>query len=80
MIEEREVVPYNKEVSPKLPKTVKGKKRASLAESKKDWHVAKVCPSNLTWNPKLELDGVAIPWNSTIKESREGMPTTMPTL
>ena len=68
VIEEREVVPYNKEVSPKLPKTAKGKERATLAESKKDQHVAKVCPSNPTWNLQLELDGAAIPWNSTIKK------------
>ena len=30
--------------------------------------MAKVLPLNLTWNPQLELDGAAIPWNSTIRE------------
>ena len=55
------MVPCNEEVPPKLPKTAKGKKRASSVESKKDWHVAKVRPSNPTWNPQLELDGAAIP-------------------
>ena len=72
MVKEGELVPYNEEVSPKLPKTAKVKGRASLVKSKEDRHVVEVCPLNLMWNPQLELDGAAIPWNSTIKEFLRG--------
>ena len=68
MVEEGELVPYSEGVPPKMPKTAKGKGRASSVESKEVEHVDKVCPLNPAWNPRLELDDVAIPWNSTIKE------------
>ena len=34
--------------------------------------MAEVLPLNLTWNLQLELDGAAIPWNSTIREFQRG--------
>ena len=61
MVEEGELVPYNEEVSLKLPKMAKGKGKASSVESKEDRHMAEVRPSNPTWNPQLELDGAVIP-------------------
>ena len=42
MPEEGELVLHTEEVPPKLPKTAKGKGRASSVESKKDRHMAKV--------------------------------------
>ena len=72
MVKKGELVPYNEEVPPKFPKTTKGKGKASLAKSKEDRHMAEMCPSNPTWNPQLELDGAAIPWNSTIREFKRG--------
>ena len=39
-----ELVPYDEGVPPKLPKMTKGKRRASLVESKEVEHVAKVRP------------------------------------
>ena len=45
---EVELVPYNEKVPPKLPKTAKGKGKASSAESKEDRHVAEERPSNPT--------------------------------
>ena len=66
--EEGELVSYNEEFPPKFSKTAKGKGRASSAESKEDRHMVEVRPQNPAWNPQLELDGAAIPWNSTIKE------------
>lgn len=41
---EGELVPYDEGVPPKLPKITKGKRRASLVESKEVEHVAKVHP------------------------------------
>lgn len=40
VVEEGELVPYYEGVSPKMPKTTKGKERASLVESKEDRHMA----------------------------------------
>ena len=68
VVEEGELVPYNEGVPPTMPKTAKGKGRASSVESKEVEHVDKVCPLNPAWNPRLQLDDVAIPWNSTITE------------
>ena len=34
--------------------------------------MAKVCQQQRTWAPQLELDGVAIPWNSSIREFQRG--------
>ena len=30
--------------------------------------MAEVRPPNHSWNPRLELDGIAIPWNFSIRE------------
>ena len=68
VVEEGELVPHDEGVPPKMPKTAKGKGRASLTESKEDRHVAEMLLLNPTWNPQLELDGATIPWNSTIRE------------
>ena len=38
----------------------------SSMESREAKHLANVRHS--TWNPKLELDGATLPWNSSIKE------------
>ena len=35
-------------------------------ESREAKHLADVC--HPTWNPRLELDGAAMPWNSSIKK------------
>ena len=63
-----EVVPLDEGVPPKLPKITKGKGRASLVESKEAELVAEVSLLNLARNPRLELDGATIPWNSSIRE------------
>ena len=68
VVEERELVPHNEEVPPKLLRTAKNKGRASSIESREERHMAELSPQNPAWNPQLELDRVAIPWNSTIKE------------
>ena len=68
VVKEGELVPYNEEVPFKLPRMAKDKGRASLVESKKGRPMAEECLQNPTWNHQLELDGAAIPWNSTIKE------------
>ena len=50
----------------------KDKGRASTIESREDQNVAEVCHQNLAWALQLELDGAAIPWNSTIREFQKG--------
>ena len=44
---------------PKLQKTTKEREGSSLVENRGAKHSAEV--RHLTWNPKLELDGVALP-------------------
>lgn len=66
--EEGDLVPKKEEVPPKHQKTTKGKGRASLVEGKDDRGVAEVRLQNPIWEPRLELNRVAIPRNSTIRE------------
>ena len=61
--EEGELLP---EKNPKQQKTTKERGRAFLVESREVEHLADVCYP--TWNPKLELDGATLPWNSSIRE------------
>ena len=72
VVKEGEVVPLDEGVPPKLPKTAKGNGRASSIESKESEPLAEVRPPNQAWNPRLELDGAAIPWNSSIRELQRG--------
>ena len=71
VVKEGEVVPLDEGVPPKLPKTTKGKGRVSSIESKESEPLAEVRPPNQAWNPRLELDGAAIPWNFSIRERGE---------
>ena len=43
-----------------------------MVESKEDHSVAEVRPFTLVWDPRLELEGAAIPWSSSIKEFWKG--------
>ena len=51
---------------------------ASSVESKEDPGVAKVRQQLHTWALRLELDGVAISWNSTIREFQNGHAQYLP--
>ena len=66
-IEEGEAVP-RKDL--KQQKIAKDRGRASSVESKEVEHSADM--RNPTWNPRLELDGAALPWNSSIREFQRG--------
>ena len=66
-IEEGEAVPSK---DPKQQKIAKDKGRASSVESKEVKHSADM--RHPTWNPRLELDGAALPWNSFIREFQRG--------
>lgn len=46
----------------------KGKGRAVSVESKEDHIEAEVRPQNPVWEPRLELERVAIPLSSSIRE------------
>ena len=48
----------------------KDKGRASSVESKEAEHSTDV--RHPTWNPRFELDGVAVPWSSSIREFQRG--------
>ena len=68
--EEGEVVPR----SEKQQKTTRGQKnkRASSVESREEENRAEVCVNPRTWSPKLELDGVAIPYTASVREYNRG--------
>lgn len=65
VVEERELVPKKR---PKQQKTAKGKGRVSSVKSNEDPNVAEVRPQNSMWDPQLELEVVAIPQSSSIRE------------
>ena len=58
----------------KQQKTTRGQKskRASSVESRKEENRAKVRVQPRTWSPKLEVDGVAIPYTASIREYNRG--------
>ena len=66
-IEKGENVPPK---DPKQLKITKDRARDTSVESREAEHSANVCHS--TWNPKLELDGAALPWNASIREFQRG--------
>lgn len=47
---------------------VKGKGKASSAERREDQNLAEVRLLYPVWDPRVGLEGAAIPWNSSIKE------------
>ena len=47
-------------------------KRSSSVESQEDPHVAHVRHTPRTWSPKLELDGVPIAWDTSIRNYQGG--------
>ena len=47
-------------------------KRSSFVESREDPHVAHVCRTPCTWSPKLEVDGVPIAWDTSIRNYQGG--------
>ena len=51
---------------PKPQKMAKDRGWVFSMESKEAEHSADV--HHPTWNPQLELDGVVVPWNSSIRE------------
>jgi len=55
-VDEGELIP---EKEPKQQKTTKDRRRASSMESREAEHSADM--RHPTWNPKLELDGAALP-------------------
>ena len=58
----------------KQQKATKGQrsKRANSTESRDEENRAEVRATPRTWSPKLELDGVAIPYNVSIREYNRG--------
>ena len=58
----------------KQQKTTRGQKnkRASSVESREEENRAEVHVQPRTWSPKLELDGVAIPYNASVQEYNRG--------
>lgn len=73
--EEGEMVPR----SVKQQKTTRGQrnKRASSVESREEENLeeenqAEVRVQSRTWSPKLELDGVAIPYTASVREYNKG--------
>ena len=63
VVKKGELVPQKE---PKQQRTAKDNGRASSVESKEVEHLVDV--RYLAWNPRLELDGMAIPWSFAIRE------------
>ena len=68
--EEGEVVPRPL----KQQKTTQGQKNkmASSVESREEENRAEVRVTPRTWSPKLEVDGVAIPYTASVREYNKG--------
>ena len=47
-------------------------KRANSVESRDEENQAEVCVNPRVWSPKLELDGVAIPYTASVREYNRG--------
>ena len=58
----------------KQQKTTRGQKnkRASSVESREEENRAEVRVNLRTWSPKLEVDGVAIPYTASVREYNRG--------
>ena len=56
----------------KKQKMAQDKGQATSVESREDPIVPKVRQQHHTWASRLELDGVAILWNSSIREFQKG--------
>ena len=63
VVKKGELVPQKE---PKWQRTARDKGRAFSVESKEAEHSVDV--RHLAWNPRLELDGMAIPWSFAIRE------------
>ena len=55
----------------KQQKTAKDK-RVSSVDSRKEPNGAEVCQQQRTWASQLEMEGAAIPWNSSVREFQRG--------
>ena len=68
--EEGEVVvqPTKQQKTTRAPRS----RRGNSAESRDEEKLAEVRTTPRAWSPKLELDGVAIPYNSSIREYNRG--------
>ena len=70
-------VPKEGEVAPRPAKQQKAtwgqrSKRANSVESRDEENQAEVCVNPRVWSPKLELDGVAIPYTASVREYNRG--------
>ena len=74
--EEGEVVaqPTKQQKTTRAPRS----KRGSSSESRDKENLAEVRATPRTWNPKLELDGVAIPYNALVREYNRGRARYVP--
>ena len=67
---EGEVVPHS--VRQQKPTRGQKNKRASSVESQEEENRAEMRVNPRTWSPKLELDGVAIPYTASVREYNKG--------
>ena len=71
-MEEGELVPWKKNKQQKMTKDPRDK-RGNSVDSRDEVEVRR---SQQPWAPRLEMDGAAIPYDASIWEHREVMPTT----
>ena len=64
--EEGEIVPSKGSKQQKVTQDQRSK-RSSFVESREDPFTTHVCCTPRIWSPKLELDGVSIAWDTSIR-------------
>ena len=71
VLEEGEVVPQKGTKQQKVAKDARDK-RSQFVDSQEEQNRADVRMTQCTWSPRLEVDGIPIPWNALVREFQKG--------
>ena len=69
--EEGEMAPSKGSKQPRQSQDQRGR-RFTFVDSREERHVAQVCRPTRTWSPKLEVDGVPIAYDASLRHYRGG--------
>ena len=70
-LEEGEIGPQKRAKQQKVAKDPRNRRSTSL-DSREKQNRADLCLSQHTWSPRLEVDGVTIPWKTLVKDFQRG--------
>ena len=71
VLEEREMGPSKGSKQPRQSQDQRSRRSGSI-DSQEELPVAQVCRPTHTWSPKLEVDGVPIAWDASLRHYRGG--------